>query len=78
MDKYVHYHNINVQYKHTETILYICYLNQNHQFLVGLVDLGVLEILVHQGHQDYRCSPGYLVDLQPIRVELLNTGMLFF
>lgn len=29
------------------------YLNQNHQFPVDLVVLGVLEILVHQGYQDY-------------------------
>lgn len=58
--------------------LYICYLNQNHQFLVGQVNLGVLETLVHQGHQEYRYNPDHLVDLQPIRVELVNTEMLFF
>lgn len=57
--------------------LYMCYLNQNHRFLVDLVVLGVLKILGHQGYQDYHLNLDHLVDLQPIRVETVNTGMLF-
>lgn len=57
--------------------LYMCYLNQNHRFLVDLVVLGVLEFLGHQGYQDYHWNLDRLGDLQPIRVEMINTGMLF-
>lgn len=53
----------------------MCYLNQNHRFLVDLVVLGVLKILGHQGYQDYHLNLDHLVDLQPIRVETVNTGI---
>lgn len=55
--------------------LYMCYLSQNHWFLVDLVVLVVLEILGHQGYQDYHWNLDHLVDLQPIRVEMVNSGI---
>lgn len=56
----------------------MCYLNQNHRLLVDLGVPGDLEILGHQGYRDYHRNPDHLVDLQPIRGQMINTGRLFW
>lgn len=53
------------------------YLNQNHQFLVAPVVLGVLEILDHQVYRQYHEILDHPVDLQPVRVETLTQGCCF-
>lgn len=80
------YHCIILHYKVTlltllfliSLNLYMFYLNQNLRFLVDLGVPGDLEILGHQGYRDYHWNPDHLVDLQPIRVQMINTGRLFW
>lgn len=41
----------------------VYYLCHNHQFLVVLVVLGILEVPGHRGHQEFHCNLGHLVVL---------------